>query len=233
LDLVDASQLHCLDVVDQALAVPGRDMQQSAEIADAVAGAANPVRALMERQLRDQGFLGRDFGAQSFFGPPEPGVTQQERVPWNWLKTTFPLYRVENMPVGSTDNSSTWGMRLRRELSVRTMLLRLKLATFKKIHGEYPSQLGSQRFGMDAIDPFTGTEFGYRREGFPFAFRAFRSLTYTDEIVKAGQPILWSAGPGNVRFFNPTAISNETPDQLSHPTVRPNAMTSAWVFTLP
>jgi hypothetical protein len=90
-------------------------------------------------------------------------------------------------------------------LSWRMMLLRLKLAAFKKAHGEYPDQDEFASFGQIAIDPHTGVEFGFRRQGYPTSVRVVNGWTYAAESVEAGRPILWSAGPGNVRRFAPIA----------------------------
>jgi hypothetical protein len=179
------------------------------------------------------------FGRGDFFAPQEVAVPQQDRVPWNWVRTTYPL----NLSFEQRELQRIWQMRLKRELSLRTMLLRLKLTAFKKAHGEYPDRLDAQDFGMDAIDPYTGTEFGYRREGFPFTFRATNSATGADEIVNARQPVLWSAGPSNVRHFSPM-VANNSEIVSAHPPGTPAgaapvhathrfADTLALVFPLP
>ncbi len=133
-------------------------------------------------------------------------------------------------------------MGLQSELTMRSMRLRLKLAAFKKVHGEYPDQLNDVDFGIDAIDPYTGTEFGYRRQGFQFPIVVKSGATSAAEIVKAGQAILWSAGPFNVRRFVPVAADNEQPDDMDRRINRLRRMdriasgitsAQALVFTLP
>jgi hypothetical protein len=235
LDLVDAAQLHCLDMLEMTLAVPGQNGQDRAEIARvnlsaAVNGAGFAARASIMRDLHAPASR---FSSENFFNLLQPGVDFQDRVPWNWLTTTFPL----NMHFGQRDLSRFWDLRLRRELAIRTMLLQLKLAAFKKTHGDYPDQLDVNGFGLDAVDPYTGTEFGFRRHGFPYAIRVINGLTYAEDILKAGQPFLWSAGPGNVRRFTPMAADTEIPN---HPTSGPStppagnsAANSPLVFALP
>ncbi len=87
-DLVDAAQLHCLDVLDHALAYPGyRDMQQWAESADAHLDAG-PTQAKIDLPRHATSRL---FRPGDFFAPQPAGANHQERLPWNWLKTTIPL----------------------------------------------------------------------------------------------------------------------------------------------
>ncbi|HEY2250039.1 MAG TPA: hypothetical protein VGH74_03220, partial [Planctomycetaceae bacterium] len=163
-------------------------------------------------------------------------ATLPERVPWNWLKTTYPLNLVFKEP----SHERLWQLRLSRELSMRSMLLRLKLAAYKKAHGEYPEQLDGHGFGMNALDPYMGTEFGYRREGFATSIRVTDGLTNTEVTLAAHQPILWSAGPSNVRHFAPVAETDvvsmhEQPAGAAprvHATHR-YANTTALVFPLP
>jgi hypothetical protein len=107
----------------------------------------------------------------------------------------------------------------------------LKLAAFKKANGAYPDQL--DQLGIDAIDPYTGAEFGYRRHGFPFPVRVVNGMHYADETLSPGQPIVWSAGPANVRLFTPTVVGSSRVEQPAggsapRPAVKPPAQTSPW-----
>jgi hypothetical protein len=234
LDLIGASELHCLAVLDNGLATPGLDMQLLARLAGAVPATEDPTYLAINQQYRS--FPGHRLGAGDFFTPESAGTTPAERVPWNWLKTTYPL----NQSFRETTHERLWQLRLRRELSLRSMLLRLKLAAYKKTRGEYPEQLGGHDLGMNAIDPYTGAEFGYRREGFASAIPVKSGLTYAEVTLAAGQPILWSAGPSNVRHFAPVPETNMLTMQASgggapqpvHARHR-FANTTALVFPLP
>src|SRR5207248_1467085 len=125
LDLIDLTQLHCLDVLDQA--PPGQDPQQWAEVAGAVPPETSQATyaALDQRQYL---LTGHHAGKGDFFFPQQPGTLHQERAPWNWLKTTFPL----NLSFRQSDLTRIWGLKQRRDLSFITMYLRLKLVKYKK-----------------------------------------------------------------------------------------------------
>ena len=223
LDLIHASQLHSLDVLEPALAGPGHDLPQCRERADAAPEILHATRTALRRA---QGLPVNGLALDDFFAPQAVGATSPERVPWNWLKTTYPL---NSNPMCGRDNLTwIWQLRLMRELSVRTLVLRMKLAAYRKAHGEYPEQLDVSDFGNNAIDPYTGAEFGYRREGFHFPIRVTSGLRYVEETVPAGQPILWSAGPGHARLAPRAAATNDA----SQP-VPVNRKASALVFTLP
>jgi hypothetical protein len=132
-------------------------------------------------------------------------------------------------------------VRLLRELPLRALILRLALAAWKNAHGEYPihlDELAGEAFA-ESIDPFTGYAFGYRRNGFPNSVRFINATTYREEIVPAGQPVLWSAGPFKVRIvpvhgspgktaqFAGVAENGQEIDQ------RQARHVGAYVFTLP
>ncbi|MBI3865946.1 MAG: ABC transporter permease [Planctomycetia bacterium] len=230
LNLYEASQLYCVDVLEQALAMPGRDMRQLAEITAAVPAPRGMNPELVRRmQLPHTGI---DFGAGEFFNPGISGVPRGVRIPWNWLATT-----VEVAGALPPDHAWIWQPRQRQELTRRIMILRLKLAAFKKAQDKYPDQIEWPGFGIDAIDPYTGASFGYRPEGFRTAVRVVNGLTHREERLDAGTPIIWSAGPANARVF--TAIPTEEigPEQLPDQTVPARTSvssdTSPLAFPLP
>ena len=230
-DLVGAAEVQCLHVVEQALKTPGLDIQLLAQQAGAVPAAEDPTYAGILRQFPG---IGANQFAGDFFARQGAWAGDLERVPWNWLKTTYPL----NETLNESDLQVIWQTRLRRELSLRMMQLQLKLVAFKKAHGEYPNQLDqldNLAFGI-AIDPYTGAEFGYRREGFPFAIHTKDGWHSTREFVQAGQPIVWSAGPNDVHRFAPAMEvimqkgADGNPIQVHIPR---DAETTALVFPLP
>lgn len=217
LDLFCASQLHSLKVLEQALAVPGRDVQQ---FASAAAAVSRPIR---HRDMHNASSA-RDPGKEEdvlFAGQAAP---QTERIPWNWVDTTFLLDSL--LP---PDHSRIWQARLQRELSLRVLFLRLKLGAFKKANGEYPDQL--QVFGLDAIDPYTGTEFGYRPRGYHVPVYVVNGLTFDVERVQPHTPIVWSAGPGNVRIFAAMAAGEGKEHEKASQSL--NALNSPLAFPLP
>ncbi len=222
LDLFEASQINCADILAVALAVPGRDMVQIAEDVAAVSTTGDALQDAVN--LQALGSFGNHSGASAFFGPDAPGRNSKERIPWNWIRTT-PLLR-EFLP---PDHSHIWQTGLRRELSLRIMRLRLKLAAFQKTHNAYPDQLSFTSFGMDAIDPYTGAEFGYLPHGHPTLIRIVNGVTDAPSLVEAGTPIIWSAGPWNIRFFNGLAVSNDVPERFSQQML----MVYPPAFTLP
>jgi hypothetical protein len=207
LDLFAASQLHCASFLAVALAAPGKDMAQIAEDVVAVPIIGNEFQNALN--FRARVVLEDHSSANAFFGPASPARNSQERIPWNWIRTT-PLLRTRIPP----DHSHIWYLGLRRELSLRIMRLRMRLAAFKKTHGEYPDQLSFTTFGLDAIDPYSGAEFGYRPRGFQTSAHIVNGLTFTPSLVEAGTPIIWSAGPGNIRFFNGVAATNDLPTRF-------------------
>jgi hypothetical protein len=117
LDLVGAAQLHCLDYCDQGLGTPGLDMQHLARLAGAVPQAEDPTLAAIS-----QNFPGIRFGPPGdFFNPQQFSATLQERVPWNWVKTTFPL----NLTLNQSVLWKIWQLR-QHEVWIREALSRLK-----------------------------------------------------------------------------------------------------------
>lgn len=197
LDLFGASQLHSLELLEQDLRIPGSDMQQRAERAAAVPATAVHNRALLNRP--HQSSAAQRTEQDDFFADQAAGPLV-ERIPWNWVRTTI-LFNSR----APADHSWIWQARLRRELLLRITQLRLRLAAFKKANGKYSDHSFYPDFGMDGIDPYTGTEFGFRPQGYQTPVRVVNGLTYVVERVESGQPILWSAGPGNVRLFVPMA----------------------------
>lgn len=122
LDLVGAAQLHCLDVFDQALVEPsGLKMEQWAEIAGAVPETNKTLRPALNRTYQAHSGNHLGFGPGNFFEPQLSATTLQERIPWNWVKTTFPL----NMELHQADLQQIWIMR-EHESSMRTRLSQLK-----------------------------------------------------------------------------------------------------------
>ena len=93
-------------------------------------------------------------------------------------------------------------VRLFRELTVRGLLLRLTLSGWMNAHGEYPGRLDdlSDAGSAATIDPYTGSDFGYRPAGFPSTVPFINPTTFRQEIIPAAEPVLWSAGPHNVRI---------------------------------
>jgi len=241
LDLVGGSEMQCLHVLDTSLQIPGLDMQYLANLTNAAPGSNDVTNPAFGRMY--PGFRG--FGRGEFFAPLQAETAPQERVPWNWVTTTYPL----NASFDQSDLQRIWQTRLRRELLLRMTLLRLKLAAYKKTHGEYPEQLSGHNFGMHAIDPYTGAEFGYRPEGFAASISVTDGITQTEETLTARQPLLWSAGPADVRHFAPLPESNTVTMQAQpdgqvlpvhgvggsapRPATSRFANTTALVFTLP
>jgi hypothetical protein len=231
-DLVCASELQSLHVLESSLTKPGLDMQQLARLAEADPATSDASYAGTIQHY--QSFSYHWLGAGDFFFSNMAEAAHHERVPWNWLKTTFPL----NLTLDESDQKRIWQVRLAREVSLRSLLLRLKLMAFKKAHGEYPDRIDNQGFGMNAIDPYTGTEYGYRREGFPFELWATVAATSIGEMVPVGQPVFWSAGPGNVRHIAPKVdtITQNGPGgaaPIQVQVARNDADTTALVFPLP
>jgi hypothetical protein len=231
LDLFDASQLHCLDVLEFALLADAPDLQQRAEFASAVPDDRASIRQMINQQhtwaahAAGVGWPQQVDGGDFFDAVPNDR-SREERIPWNWVSTT-PLLKIVLPP----DHSRIWQARLHRELTVRIMLLKLKLAADKKAHGEYPD-LGdiANRYQI-AIDPYAGTQFGFRPQGYPTAVHVVNGWTHTVERVDAGQPILWSAGPANVRRFAP--IPAEAGIKIDQGVVRLDRLPSPVAFTLP
>jgi hypothetical protein len=127
-----------------------------------------------------------------------------------------------------------------RELPLRALLLRLELAAWKSAHGEYPARLDDLPDAGRAvtIDPYTGNEFGYRPNGFPSKVRFINPATYLEEVVAAGQPLIWSAGPYNVRivpFRHSPDVSPEFEGVISTVPIdaRREKHIGAYVFMLP
>ncbi len=227
-DLVDVAQLHCLNVLDEALAAPGGlDMQQWAEMAGLEQNINFAAQVAYNRQ--QQTAVRYRSEDEDFFAPRQLSATRAQRVPWKWLKTTFPLNTTE----GPYVLEAIWGTQLRRALTLRTMNLRLKLAAFKKTHWDYPEQLDDVAAGKDAIDPYTGAEFGYRPHGFPSPIVAENGTTLSRETFDARQPLLWSAGPYNARNVVPLTARKGLPGQIPVLGVSGSATLSALVFTLP
>jgi hypothetical protein len=73
----------------------------------------------------------------------------------------------------------------------RASLITIALQAWKLEHGWLPDRL-EQLVGthLDALprDPWSGSDFGYRPQGFPNA------ILFLGQIVDAGQPLLWSVG---------------------------------------
>jgi hypothetical protein len=177
LDMVSFAQLSSAAAAEHSLAFPGSDpsaMLQSAILQPAI----SPLPAV--------GLL-RAPRARSWF----------EEIPENWVRTTFPWnsYHVR-------DESFVVHVRLARELPVRALMVRLALAAWKKAHGEYPARLDDlpDTTWTETIDPYSGHQFGYRPGAFPNSIRVINPISYREEIVPAGQPVLWSVGPFNVRI---------------------------------
>ncbi len=225
-DLVDAAQLHCLNVLDQALAAPGGwNMEQWAEMAGIMQEIDNTTQATYNNYQFN--FLGNDF---AFFAPPQSGAPPASRVPWNWLKTTYPL----NTTVGPRELEWIWNARLRRVLSLRVMILRLKLVAFKQSHGEYPERFDQVVPGRAPIDPYTGAEFGYRRQGFPAPITALNGRhTLPRNRQRPAAHSVEAAGPFHAREFIPMAATTGMPEDIPHPRKSGTTSASALVFTLP
>jgi hypothetical protein len=207
LDLYDASQLNCVEMLGKALETPHADMQEWAEAAAAVPATPDIFQVSLTR--RPLSTAGNGSSSSDFFNATGLAKNPRDRIPWNWLNTT-PLL----MEIIPPDHAYLWQLGLKRELGARVMALRLKLAAYKKTHGEFPDRIDFLRLGMDAIDPYTGSEFGYHPHGWQSPVIVVNGLEMTSERVEPGTPILWSAGPGNVRLFMGMAPSTELPERL-------------------
>jgi ABC-type transport system involved in multi-copper enzyme maturation permease subunit len=178
-------------------------------------------------------------------GSPAPDVdlfprapaaqSRSDEIPGKWARTTFPWYLWQ-----FRDKSYVVQTRLFRELTLRALLIQLSLAGWKNAHGQYPARLDDLADANWAVtsDPYTGSEFGYRPAGFPISVRFINPTTYREAIVPAGEPVLWSAGPFNVRIVR----LHQAPDQAPQfGTVGANGPiderrekhVGAYVFTLP
>ncbi|MBI3466214.1 MAG: hypothetical protein HY000_24635 [Planctomycetes bacterium] len=111
----------------------------------------------------------------------------------------------------------------------RALRLVLALNGFRVEHGELPEKLADLRgayFDILPLDPRSGKQFGYRRDGFSMPVLFERPYQY---LNKPGQPILWSDGRGGVELFR-NVLAAQVPGFVEGNRV--NMLESAWSFPL-
>ncbi|MBS0263537.1 MAG: hypothetical protein JSS02_16470 [Planctomycetes bacterium] len=195
LSLVYAAKLNSLDLLEHQLR-QREDMYVLPRIAH-LAGARwlsawgsetdrtsspsdlSPVLSL----TKQQGQVATYFAPPAYIPPPP--------IHWTWTSRTPALAAMPR-----TDHG-VWRVRLRHEYLLRTTVLRLRLAAYRKTQGVYPLRVNPQEFGKIAIDPYTALEFQISHE--PTLRSAGRSgripftnaLTFAQDELRPGDWILW------------------------------------------
>jgi hypothetical protein len=188
LDLVCVDQLQCALLLEQSLAIPGKDISSLAELV-----GGNERKTAWARRYSELKSVGWnvDYGY---------GWDRTQSIPWNWVETTPIIMKISH---GLSANAVVWQATTSRELRRRAMLLSLELLEWKAAHGEYPTRLDELvGVGTDTVlDPYNAREFGYRPQGFPSPLGFIDGKLGGVTVVGPGKGVFWSAGPNNARVM--------------------------------